>query len=155
MSANTQGLFTYFSVEFEHVAHYIHLTGEKKRMQKTSSCFCADLPQQAIVLAHSFSHMSQNIPTIARIDHNRWAVSLTIPPPQCLSEGTQPFLSHAHLMLSFSQLHSRNKTFIALLLQLAWIVHNKKKLPQFKLIPACQQPQRRENMNLHTANFAG
>lgn len=68
----------------------------------------------------------ENIPTIARIDHNWWAVSPTIPLPQCLSEGTQPLPSHAHLMLSFSQLHSRNKTFIALLLQLAWIVRNKK-----------------------------
>lgn len=124
------------------------LLGKRKRMQKTNSCFCTNPPQQAIVLA-------QNTPTIGRFNHNWWAVSPTIPPPQCLSEGTQPLPSHAHLTLSFSQLQSRNKTFISLLLQLAWIVHNKKKLPQFKLISACQQPQCGENMNLHTANFAG
>lgn len=75
-----------------------------------------------LLYRHKFFHMSQNILTIARIDHICWDTSQTIPPLQCISVETASPLSRPRHHLLFT-VHVGNKYFIALLLQLAWIVH--------------------------------
>lgn len=68
----------------------------------------------------------KNIPTIARIDDICWAASATIPPVRCISEGTASPLSRPPHCSPPQSRARGNETFVAIALQLAWIVQKQK-----------------------------
>lgn len=85
---------------------------------------------------HKFFHMSQNILTIARIDHICWDTEQTIPPLQCISVETASPLTPT----SSSALHSACwKQVFDCSAAPAGLNSTLKKLPRVELIPARQQ----------------